>query len=196
MLTATQHALDLPELVAYIIAEVAFISQWEAQTITWNRRIYRKCSDGLKERWNAVFQCVLVNKRWNREGTRVLWEVNPPPQAFHNLHRSRRQHFANMVRAVQVKDPYQRSPKNIFARIPGVQQFPSLKTLDFKTGLDDNPRFRFLFSLLLHSELQHLRFGGGLSNGSRYIADELFPLIQVRISCHPSSRLRATTHTF
>lgn len=146
---AAQHALELPELVAHIIAEVALISQLEAQTITWENKYYRTCSNGLRERWNAVFQCTLVNKTWNAQGTMVLWEVNPPPQAFRNLRRSRRQYLANMVRTIQVEDL--NSSKNLFTRIPGIQQFPGLKTLDFNAGLNDGPHFRFLFSLFLHT---------------------------------------------
>jgi hypothetical protein len=177
--TAAQQALNIPELVEYIIEQCILIAEQEGQVIRWLRQTVKRRSRGLRQRRGAIFRCLLVNRTWNAIGIRFLWEFFPKPQAFHNLTLARRQHFANMVRVTQVGYTFPRSSKTISEQILGVDKFPSLVTLDFATGLSD-PSSQRLYRALFQPRLQHLRFKGPMMNGSRVLlVDELFPLLEV-----------------
>jgi hypothetical protein len=175
MLTAAQRALDLPELVALIIVQRALTAQQEGQSVRWQYRKGRSNSRGLRQRRNAIFQCLLVNRTWNVEGTKMLWEVYPL-RVFKRLPRSRRQDIADMIRVIRVGGEY---PAMSYSVLSGIEQFPCLATLDFGAGFDGDC-FQSLYPVLFQARLEHLRFRGALTNSSPdRIINELFPLIQV-----------------
>jgi hypothetical protein len=175
MLTAAQRALDLPELVVLIIAQRALTAQQEGQSVRWHYRKGRSNSRGLRQRRNAIFQCLLVNRTWNVEGTKMLWEVYPP-HVFSKLPRPRRQDIADMIRVIRVGEEYHAIS---YSDLSGIEQFPCLTTLDFGAGFDGHC-FQSLYPILFQARLEHLRFRGALTNSSPdRIINELFPLIRV-----------------
>jgi len=175
MLTAAQRALDLPGLVALIIEQRALTAQQEGRSVRWQYRKDRSNSRGLRQRRNAIFQCLLVNGTWNVEGTKMLWEVYPL-HVFKKLPRSRRQNIADMIRVIQVGEEY---PAMSYSDLSGIEQFPCLTTLDFGAGFDGDC-FQSLYPVLFQARLKHLRFGGALTNNSPdRVINELFPLIRV-----------------
>jgi hypothetical protein len=178
--TAAQQVLRLPELIDTIIKECAKITQQDGQVIRWQHRKYQQRSRGLRQRRDALFRCLLVNRTWNAIATRYLWELFPPSKAFLNLPLTRRQYFANMVRATEIGVTGSTSfEKSVHEPIPGIEQFPNLLNLNFGTIISD-PHFQQLCAMYLHTPLQHLRLRGLRGVGFRdLIVDRLFPLLQV-----------------
>jgi hypothetical protein len=180
MQTASRQVLSLPELIENIIRELAITTQQDGQEIRWRHRKYQQRSRGLRQRRAAIFRCLFVNRTWNAVGTRFLWELYPPLEAFLKLPLTRRQHFANMVRATQVgvagPTSFQKSLREL---IPGIEQFPNLANLDFGAVIIDS-LFEQLCMMHLHVPLQHLRLRGPMGVGFRdLIVEKLFPFLQV-----------------